>query len=561
MREAVASINSEGADELYTQACSRHKSAGELRQCNQLDMGQNSSHPLTVLMPPRDQTGEKLAVQNGNMCQVVCDVNGGGQMVLLNHCSPSQIIHPMVLGHSVSSAEPPLYTADHPHSPEHCPLQGRGDGPVSQVPGGYTSPPYLSSFTNSNTHPSSNLISTAPGYTFNTMPGPYTSQFHQTPCAARADTVETRHSGAQTVRAWERSKKPCNCTKSQCLKLYCDCFANGEFCSNCKCINCCNNMEHESERYRAIKTCLERNPAAFRPKISNRKLGDVKNRHTKGCNCKRSGCLKNYCECYEAKIMCSSTCKCVGCRNYDGSPVRQHTAWQSPDATDIYSTGSKCPLSCITSDVVEATCGCLLAQAEEAEREGHTRPHAERLILEEFGQCLTQIVRSIFKSTAFGGLIWAVFRDRTVYEPEPFLTVGSIEPGALRLLMGIKRQKRTEPIRIISSVSSAAFPGREKMIARTRVLWTCSVVFVILVAESECVQKTTLSKNWGPQSMLYLKGKYGRRFVPDRDDNIYNSGLKSWYTFIKEFEKLKAVAAGRPTRFFTAQNMLIHYTE
>ena len=26
-----------------------------------------------------------------------------------------------------------------------------------------------------------------------------------------------------------RPRKPCNCTKSQCLKLYCDCFANGEF--------------------------------------------------------------------------------------------------------------------------------------------------------------------------------------------------------------------------------------------------------------------------------------------------------------------------------------------
>lgn len=60
----------------------------------------------------------------------------------------------------------------------------------------------------------------------------------------------------------------------------------------------------------------------------------------------------------------------------------------------------RCPLSCITLDVVEATCGCLLAQAEEAEKEGYTLCQAEKMILEEFGQCLTQIVRSIFKSTS-----------------------------------------------------------------------------------------------------------------------------------------------------------------
>ena len=60
-----------------------------------------------------------------------------------------------------------------------------------------------------------------------------------------------------------RPRKPCNCTKSQCLKLYCDCFANGgsraalrvtnwifvgEFCFNCNCNNCLNNLQNEEER-------------------------------------------------------------------------------------------------------------------------------------------------------------------------------------------------------------------------------------------------------------------------------------------------------------------------
>ena len=54
--------------------------------------------------------------------------------------------------------------------------------------------------------------------------------------------------GAIDGGIYPRPKKPCNCTKSMCLKLYCDCFANGEFCSGCNCQNCHNNISHESER-------------------------------------------------------------------------------------------------------------------------------------------------------------------------------------------------------------------------------------------------------------------------------------------------------------------------
>lgn len=67
------------------------------------------------------------------------------------------------------------------------------------------------------------------------------------------------------------------------------------------------------------QTCLDRNPHAFRPKVGQKRAGDER-RHIKGCNCKRSGCLKNYCECYEAKIPCSGLCRCVGCKNLADKP-------------------------------------------------------------------------------------------------------------------------------------------------------------------------------------------------------------------------------------------------
>lgn len=79
-------------------------------------------------------------------------------------------------------------------------------------------------------------------------------------------------------------------------------------------MSCFNNLENEEHRNRAIRACLERNPHAFRPKIGKAKdvSGDVAVRkHTKGCNCKRSGCLKNYCECYE--VSCAFLITNSGC--------------------------------------------------------------------------------------------------------------------------------------------------------------------------------------------------------------------------------------------------------
>ncbi|KAM4617704.1 tesmin-like [Discoglossus pictus] len=210
-------------------------------------------------------------------------------------------------------------------------------------------------------------------------------------------TRENKELSVIPLGAWDtKSKKPCNCTKSQCLKLYCDCFANGDFCSNCNCNNCYNNIHHENERFKAIKACLDRNPEAFQPKIGKGRTGDIKPRHNKGCNCKRSGCLKNYCECYEAKIMCSSICKCVGCKNYEESPDRKTLMNMSQ-----FPASGRVRLTCISWEVVEATCACLLAQGEEAEKEAYSPCVAEQMILEEFGKCLTQIIQTEVQSDIF----------------------------------------------------------------------------------------------------------------------------------------------------------------
>lgn len=287
--------------------------------------------------------------------------------------------------------------------------------------------------------PAGTVLAPAPGggnVGYAVVPAQYVTQLQQSPFVTLASSsgfsassgIQTQArlpvNGVSTSESISRPRKPCNCTKSQCLKLYCDCFANGEFCNNCNCNNCFNNLEHETERLKAIKTCLDRNPEAFKPKIGKGKEGESDRRHSKGCNCKRSGCLKNYCECYEAKIMCSSICKCIGCKNFEESPerktlmhladaaevrVQQQTAAKTKLSSQISDLlmrtapviptgGGRLPYTFVTKEVLEATCECLLERAKRSEQTLQPQAEAERMILEEFGHCLMSIISSAGKA-------------------------------------------------------------------------------------------------------------------------------------------------------------------
>jgi len=110
----------------------------------------------------------------------------------------------------------------------------------------------------------------------------------------------------------EKKKKKffCRCKKSNCLKLYCDCFANGEKCIGCNCVNCSNVIGNEINIQKVYDEVVGKNPVSM-------KLNLKKELRTNGCNCSKSNCLKKYCECYKAGLKCSKICRCKICENME----------------------------------------------------------------------------------------------------------------------------------------------------------------------------------------------------------------------------------------------------
>ena len=89
-------------------------------------------------------------------------------------------------------------------------------------------------------------------------------------------------------------KMCCYCSKTSCIKKYCECFSNNRYCKNCHCTNCKNIPGYLGGEI--IKEGTENDDKVF-------------------CTCTKSNCNKKYCECYKSNQKCTDKCRCINCKN------------------------------------------------------------------------------------------------------------------------------------------------------------------------------------------------------------------------------------------------------
>ena len=99
----------------------------------------------------------------------------------------------------------------------------------------------------------------------------------------------------------------CSCSKTHCNRKYCECFNSGNYCIDCNCKNCNNKPP--------VNSYTNKHPTDESSKNKKEKII---------CTCTKSGCNKNYCECYKNGNKCTSLCRCISCENNDEINIKKN---------------------------------------------------------------------------------------------------------------------------------------------------------------------------------------------------------------------------------------------
>lgn len=69
-----------------------------------------------------------------------------------------------------------------------------------------------------------------------------------------------------------------------------------------------------------IMTGDSSSPFSLQNSTTNQASFIMSSNRRKGCNCKKSKCLKKYCDCFYSRVYCSKEwCNCRDCLNFEGS--------------------------------------------------------------------------------------------------------------------------------------------------------------------------------------------------------------------------------------------------
>ena len=112
----------------------------------------------------------------------------------------------------------------------------------------------------------------------------------------------------------------CSCSKTKCNRKYCECYNSGNYCVDCNCKDCNNRPP--------VNSYTNKHPTDDQSKSKKEKVI---------CTCTKSGCNKNYCECFKIGQKCSSLCRCIGCENNDQIQSKKYNFnYQCNTANSIY---------------------------------------------------------------------------------------------------------------------------------------------------------------------------------------------------------------------------------